>query len=134
MAFNWELYIDLSKELIEGQRGKGTPQEAHLRTAISRAYFGIYCLARNYLEEKGNAIPGKDSHKTVREAFLESGNKLGIQIGDALGRLFKKRKDADYGNDVMIDFSEATMAYQMAFRALQHLKIIINKPFLPKSL
>ena len=121
MSFNWVLYIELSKELIEAQRGKDPPQEAHLRSAISRAYYGIYCLARNYLEFKGNAITEKDSHRAVRDAYLSSGNRQKIKIGDDLGRLHRKRKEADYENDAKIGFAEANLAYQMALKAVQNL-------------
>ena len=45
MKFDWEEYFNLAKELA------GTTEEAKLRSAVSRAYYSAFCLARNYLRD-----------------------------------------------------------------------------------
>lgn len=45
MNFDWEEYFNLAKELA------GTTEEAKLRSAVSRAYYSAFCLARNYLRD-----------------------------------------------------------------------------------
>jgi uncharacterized protein (UPF0332 family) len=121
MPFDWNLYIELAKELLDGQRGKDPFQEAHLRTSISRSYYGIYCIARNYLKDKDIQIPDKDPHKSVREIYSASSNWIEIRIGESLGRLLRRRNIADYESDAIINFSEATAAYNQAYRTLQYL-------------
>lgn len=118
-VFQLGIYIKLAKELLEGQRGKDPFQEAHLRTVISRSYYGIYCMARNRLVDKGIEIRERDPHKFVREVYVASQDGIEMRIGENLGRLLRKRNTADYENDVIINFSEANTAYQQAYRTLQ---------------
>ena len=66
MNFDWRLYVQLANELITYQR-TARFQEAYLCTAISRSYYGVFCIARNFLIGKGISIPKVDSHKFVRE-------------------------------------------------------------------
>lgn len=62
MSFNWELYIQLADELISCQE-KVDLREAYLRSAMSRSYYGIFCIARNHLIAKNIPIPRVDTHK-----------------------------------------------------------------------
>jgi uncharacterized protein (UPF0332 family) len=121
MPFNWISYIELAKELLEGQRGKDPYQEANLRTVISRAYYGVFCIARNHLENNGIEVPQVDAHKFVREIYIASKGISESRIGENLGRLLRRRNIADYENDPIINFSEANTAYQQAYRTLQFL-------------
>ena len=41
MSFNWKEYVDLSEELMSRE------EESCLRSSISRAYYGVFCLVRN---------------------------------------------------------------------------------------
>lgn len=120
MTFDWNLYIELAKELLEGQRGKDPYQEANLRSSISRAYYGIYGIARNRLEDQGTIVPDKDPHKHVREIYLGSPEGLEIRIGESLGRLLRRRNEADYEKNAIINFTEANTAYQIAYRTIQY--------------
>jgi len=43
MSFDWQLYLDLAVEFIEHQREKRL-EEAYLRSAISRSYYGVFAL------------------------------------------------------------------------------------------
>ncbi len=74
MSFDWKSYIQLAEELINHQR---TPslQEAYLRSAISRSYYGVFCIARNLLIHKGISIPKVDTHKFVRDKYWKSPNR-----------------------------------------------------------
>lgn len=121
MPFDWNLYIELAKELLDGQRGKDPVQGAHLRTSISRSYYGIYCIARNYLKDKGIQISDREPHKFVREIYSASASGQEMRIGENLGRLLRRRNTADYESDAIINFSEANTAYQHAYRTLQYL-------------
>jgi len=41
MSFNWRDYVDLAQDLLN------RAEEACQRSSISRAYYGVFCLARN---------------------------------------------------------------------------------------
>ena len=47
MAFDWRQFLDLANEL-EQQAAGASNDEALLRTAVSRCYFGAFCRARDY--------------------------------------------------------------------------------------
>ena len=67
-------------------------------------------------------VPTKDTHKYVREKYLASPVKMQRKIGSNLARLWKKRKEADYEDNITIGFNEAKDAYGLAFRTLEDLK------------
>jgi len=48
MSFDWRTYLQLADALIKHQTAT-VPQEAYLRSAISRSYYGVFCIARNFL-------------------------------------------------------------------------------------
>lgn len=97
MSFDWSEYLNLALELA-GQAASPAGQEARLRTAISRAYYGAFCKGRNHLRDKdGRRIPsGGQVHQYVRDEFKKSTDKLRKQIGHNLDRLRSDRNKADY--------------------------------------
>ena len=117
MKFDWSEYFYLAKELAE------TSEEAELRSAVSRAYYSAFCLARNYLRglqqypklwrKKTYEI---NSHKYVAEKFIynQSKSQIMIEIGKDLSRLRKMRNKADY-EDTMFNLKrEARTALMLA--------------------
>lgn len=50
MSFSWKDYYILAGQLKQ-QAADSPQQEAYLRSAISRAYYASFCLARNYLRD-----------------------------------------------------------------------------------
>jgi hypothetical protein len=72
MSFDWSEYIDLAHDLRLSANGR----EAYLRSAISRAYYGVFILARNHLRDKDNVkgIPQIDAHNFVILRFQNSRN------------------------------------------------------------
>ncbi len=123
MSFDWKLYVQLADELISYQR---TPsfQEAYLRTAISRSYYGVFCIARNFLVSNGIVIPRFDTHRFVRDRYLASVNRVERKIGDNLKRLSRRRNEADYENGAAIGIDQARTGYEMALRTMQGLRDI----------
>lgn len=95
MRFNWCDYLDLANELA-GKRGISS-QEARFRSAVSRAYYGAFCLARNHLKKQGCTIPETgEAHWKVPKIFREENDRRCKQIAGDLDRLRKDRRDADY--------------------------------------
>ena len=121
MTFDWELYIQLADELISHQRTLGL-HEAYLRTAISRSYYGVFCIARNFLVNRGVAIPKVDTHKFVRNKFWNSPNRVEKKVGKGLRDLWIERKDADYDEGATVGINRARTAHEMAKRVLERLR------------
>lgn len=122
MSFRWEAYLDLAQQLAtapvappappEGEAGEqASPpaappdlSEARLRTAVSRAYYSAYHLAREYVERKNLASVGKqDAHTSVWRALGAPGGNPRPRQERAISAtgftLLKARKDADYEID-----------------------------------
>jgi len=123
MSFNWVLYISFAKELLSHYK-ISCSQEACFRSAISRSYYGVFCIARNLLESRGHRIPKKDIHNFVKRQYTESPNMKEKKIGADLDRLRKARNKADYRERAQIDLDKATSAYITAEDILEELKNI----------
>jgi len=92
MAFDWNEYIILAEKLIEG-----TPSEAQLRSATSRAYYGafIQCRRRTPHAHVKDAI----AHALVLDHYRRDGaTRKEYSISSNLDGLRKKRNDADYNS------------------------------------
>lgn len=113
MSFDWKLYVDLSAELINHQR---TPllKDAYLRSAVSRSYYGVFCIARALLINRTVYFPREDIHKFVREEFNRAHSNREKQIGTKLLRLWTERKAADYEEDEAFNDERAKTAYRLA--------------------
>src|SRR4028119_2002178 len=103
MKFDWSEYFYLARELAE------TSEEAKLRSAVSRAYYSAFCLARNYLRDieqdptlSRNKTYDINVHKHVADEFIhhksnhKSKSKTMREIGNDLKRLRNMRNKADY--------------------------------------
>lgn len=99
MSFNWLQYLGLAQQLA-GKAQISTTQESRLRSAISRAYYAAFILARNYLrDEESISIPERQSHKFVIEQFKNSSEEVRQKIGKNLARLRFSRNKADYDDN-----------------------------------
>ena len=123
MSFSWELYIQLADELVSYQE-KANLREAYLRSAMSRCYYGIFCIARNHLIAKNIPIPRVDTHKFVREKYQKSTRNIEKKIAKNLRRLWKERKDADYEDKTDIDIQRAKTTLYLSKRTLKNLQQI----------
>lgn len=124
MNFNWESYIQLAEELIKYQKNPSTI-EACYRTAISRSYYGVFCIARNILLKRGIKIPRVNTHKFIRNEYQNSPKSEEKKIAKNLRRLWMERKDADYEDKINIDVQRARFALELAKNTLKLLEQII---------
>ena len=97
MSFDWSEYLNVARQLL----GYGTsPQtgEGSLRSAVSRAYYGAFCTARNHLRDKESlVIPrGRNVHIWVQDQFQNGRDSVRKDIGATLNRLREARNKADY--------------------------------------
>ena len=76
-------------------------QEAELRTAVSRAYYGAFHAARELLEQCGVGFPpkellGADVHTKVRFCLANADDTETALIANKLSDLRSQRNGADY--------------------------------------
>jgi uncharacterized protein (UPF0332 family) len=89
--FGWSEFYKLAQELL------ALGEESHLRTAVGRAYYFVFHLARTRLIDNQFVIyPGQDSHKQVWEKYIGSPDPHCIKLGEMGKRLKGKRETADY--------------------------------------
>lgn len=107
MKFDWSEYFNLVQELTAISSDNFASNEAKLRFAVSRAYYSVFCLSRNYLRdvEKDPRLSRRNSfdinqHQYVAEEFIfhKSKNPKIIKIGENLSRLRELRNKADYSD------------------------------------
>lgn len=107
MKFDWSEYFNLVQELAAISSDNFASNEAKLRFAVSRAYYSVFCLSRNYLRdvEKDPRLSRRNSfdinqHQYVAEEFIfhKSKNPKIIKIGENLSRLRELRNKADYSD------------------------------------
>jgi uncharacterized protein (UPF0332 family) len=95
MPFDWREFIKFSEELYNTKS-----DEASLRSAISRAYYGAfgsirpYCIERFKISSKNN----HEIHRIVIEKLKSSSNSLEFSTGNFLSGLREDRNNADYDN------------------------------------
>ena len=117
MKFDWSEYFNLAKELTQ------TSEEAELRSAVSRAYYSAFCLARNYWRDIQqdptlwrNKTYDINVHEYVAEEFIynQSKSQIMIEIGKDLTRLRIMRNKADYEDTMFNLQKEARNALMLA--------------------
>jgi uncharacterized protein (UPF0332 family) len=91
---DWFSYFDLAQEWAENEN------EAYKRSAVSRAYYAMFCTARDALGDDFNPPKCGSSHLYLWEKYKENAElrRIGV-LGD---RLKKYRVRADYYT-IMVD-------------------------------
>lgn len=82
-------------------RLSGSHNEAELRSAVSRSYYGAFRIAKTFLADCGIRWPRKESyaaeiHRKVRHCLSQSANVDAMLAGDQLWSLRDLRNQADY--------------------------------------
>ncbi len=101
MSFNWEDYVHLSQDLINLDGNK----ESYVRTSISRAYYGVFCIARDKAGLK--TLKSTNAHKTVITTYKNSLDRSKKLVGQRLDKLRKSRNKADYNGDIKLHLTDA---------------------------
>lgn len=121
MSFNWDSYIQLASDLIHHQKTLSI-NKAYLRTAMSRSYYGVFCIARDILISKGWQMPIYGVHKFVREEYQKCPKRIGeigYKIAKDLLKLWQGRIDADYRGNAKINKTIAETFYLLSVNLLQ---------------
>jgi uncharacterized protein (UPF0332 family) len=96
MSFDWEDFVTIAEYL---EINPDCPEEAAQRSAVSRAYYAAYCIARNLAEASGKIeLQGSaDDHREVMD-FYDSIPNL-MQVATYLREMRRWRNDCDYENN-----------------------------------
>jgi uncharacterized protein (UPF0332 family) len=70
------------------------PTEAACRSAISRAYYGVFHLASAFLGDLGFQLGGR--HDAVWKYLQISNHPRAVEVGNRLSSLYTQRRRADY--------------------------------------
>ncbi len=111
MSFTWYDVYGLGRWL-EQQSSRSPYKEAMLRSTISRIYYAIFILARNFLrdKDKDTSIPtGGNVHTYVINKLVNSPDRRRRKSGTILYNLRRQRNRADY-DDVFVDLARAVQA------------------------
>jgi uncharacterized protein (UPF0332 family) len=122
MSFNWSEFVTLAHALQQDPSSPG-PEEACLRSAISRAYYGVFCTVRARMRDRGAFKPtytGKD-HSSLPMQLQKSTNPVQKKVGLDLDRLRLNRRKADY-DDVVANPS--SLAEQSVHKARELLAVL----------
>jgi uncharacterized protein (UPF0332 family) len=101
MRFSWRDYISLAFKL-SGKRARPYNPSARLRSVISRAYYGAFVKARNFLHDREGIILPNDSsvHNFVIGSFRASSQNQRVVVAEHLVRLRSSRNYADYEDNI----------------------------------
>lgn len=85
-------------------RLSSSSKEAELRSAVGRAYYGAFHVARRFLCDCGLRFSSKDLyaaeiHQKIQYCLSESGNADAVIARDGLKTLRSQRNEADYDLD-----------------------------------
>lgn len=99
-------FLSLAENWARGSR------EAEWRSAVSRAYYGAFHVARDLLRRCRFKVPRADqAHAYLSMRLSNSGHPPVVAAGRSLGTLRQSRNQADY--DIDLPFSQATAAAQV---------------------
>lgn len=97
---DWYAYLDLAKELAEPEEDLDHhDREARQRSAVSRAYYAIFCTARDMFDPEHKYRPpqeGSSHAKLWRQLKNDPYRDEYRYIGVHASRLGESRRQADY--------------------------------------
>lgn len=102
MTFNWKDFLTFA-ENIKAAPDKPGPQEAALRSAVSRAYYAAFQAALEFgVSEKFSPQWSGEDHIAIRKYFQQYTPKSDVRrkIALELQRLYDNRRKADYAKSV----------------------------------
>lgn len=119
MAFHPAAFYTVADEL----RLKASMDGGHLRTLISRAYYGALIVAR---DAKGLSTKGRNGHEQVIQAYKDTASNE--VIADALSKLRTLREKADYQPCCDLSKSDGERALASCKKVLAALKALPQRP------
>lgn len=123
MTFPWGEYLELADALLTN-RGTFAHEEACCRASISRAYYAVFCAARNHAVNNEGLQLGRtgDDHRQVQRHFEQAQDANHMYIGRQLFRLRRDRNHADYHDEM----SQVVQRAQQALARAREAMTILN--------
>lgn len=112
MVFNWRDYYTLAQALA-----KYKSRESALRSAVSRAYYAAFCIARNKALSQGLEIERSENvHEKIIRYYRS--NPATVWVGNQLDRLRNNRNRCDYDNEISQPIKLSTSSLELSKRIL----------------
>jgi uncharacterized protein (UPF0332 family) len=116
-------FVHLAKQLAAGST------EAEWRSAVSRAYYGAFHVARQLMTELGFAVARADrAHSYLSRRLLAASIPQVKQAGSDLNTLRGNRNEADYDLHRAITQTAAGLHVRMAEQIVQFLNTSRQEP------
>jgi uncharacterized protein (UPF0332 family) len=120
---NWRDFLVLATRLA------AAATEADWRTAVSRAYYAAFHVARRLLAEMNFTVPRADrAHQYLVFRLSNSGESAVEQAGRDLETLRRLRNRADYDETPALTQPQAAAAAQLAEGIIQVLDAVRQEP------
>jgi len=114
-------WIEIGQDHLKAAKGL---VRTHPRSAVSRAYYAAHSVLTERLEQSGwKPSPSRQTASHDHQASLVTKH-LGVAtVSRLIGRLHKRRLDADYNRRITIGFDVAIQAVREASELFVHLRI-----------
>jgi uncharacterized protein (UPF0332 family) len=120
---NWREFVQLATRLATATT------EAEWRTAVSRAYYAAFHVARQLFSDLQFAVPRADrAHQYLVFRLSNSGESVVEQAGRDLETLRRLRNRADYDETPAVTQPQAVAAAQIAEAIIQALDASRQEP------
>ena len=132
MTFQWADYLELADALLH-HRTLLVQEEACCRASISRAYYAVFCAARNYAREWEGlrlTLTGAD-HQRVQRHFHQGQTREHQRLQVLLDRLRNRRNEADNADSMSNVVTQAQGALQYARQAFHALAALRGRAGTP---
>ena len=129
MSFDWREYLVLAEALLQA-RTRLAQEEACCRTAVSRAYYAGYGVARTRARDQdGLQLPATgDAHQRVITHYRQGPSALHRAVGNNLRRLRRVRNRADYDDQLEQPVAVAQFAVRRARQVVAQLQALAPPP------
>ncbi len=97
MSFQWHNYLEFA-ETVLAKASEFSDSEAVYRSVVSRAYYAVYCSARNLVKQKDQQEFSGNAHQQLQDYLIRHAHKPRKRLGNRLRQLHQLRLVADYEN------------------------------------
>lgn len=114
MAFAHADFLRVADSLLNTT--SGAHDEAYRRSAVSRAYYAAFGVARKYAKANLGLVLSNTAadHKAVAQILFDSGDVDMLAAANNLKRLRRERNDADYDIGIAVSQKAATESLTVA--------------------
>lgn len=120
---NFRDFLNLAENLAKGA------SEAEWRTCVSRAYYGAFHVACDFLKVLGFRVPRSErGHSFVWLRLSNCGDDDVMKSGRSLNDLRGRRNASDYQERIAVSSAHANDALKSAQSIIKQLDAVLNQP------